>query len=45
MRDVLGFVEPQVDQLTGTGLFAPPVAVDTDTDAQTRLLALLGRRA
>jgi uncharacterized protein (TIGR03086 family) len=45
VRDVLGFVEPQVDQLTGTGLFAPPVAVDTGADAQTRLLALLGRRA
>jgi hypothetical protein len=31
--------------LTGTGLFAAPVAVGEDVDAQTRLLALLGRRA
>jgi uncharacterized protein (TIGR03086 family) len=45
VRDVLGFIEPQVEQLTGTGLFAPPVAVDIDTDTQTRLLALLGRQA
>lgn len=45
VREVLGFIEPQVEELTGTGLFAPPVAVGEDTDAQTRLLALLGRRA
>ena len=45
VHKVLGFVELQVGQLTGTGLFAPPVAVDTDADAQTRLLALLGRQA
>jgi uncharacterized protein (TIGR03086 family) len=45
VRDVLSFIEPQVEQLTGTGLFAPSVAVDTGTDAQTRLLALLGRQA
>lgn len=44
VRDVLIFIEPQVEQLAGTGLFAPPVAVDADADAQTRLLALLGRR-
>ncbi|MGH3885323.1 MAG: TIGR03086 family metal-binding protein [Pseudonocardiaceae bacterium] len=43
--EVLGFVEPQAEQLTGSGLFARPVAVDEDADAQTRLLALLGRRA
>jgi uncharacterized protein (TIGR03086 family) len=43
--DVLAFIEPQVEQLAGTGLFAPPVAVGDDADAQTRLLALLGRRA
>lgn len=43
--DVLAFIEPQVEQLAATGLFAPPVAVGDDADAQTRLLALLGRRA
>jgi uncharacterized protein (TIGR03086 family) len=41
---VLAFIEPQVDQLAGTGLFAPPVEVAQDADAQTRLLALVGRR-
>ncbi len=45
VRDVLGFIEPRVEELVGTGLFAPPVAVGEDADAQTRLLALLGRRA
>jgi uncharacterized protein (TIGR03086 family) len=43
--DALAFIEPQVEQLAATGLFAPPVAVGDDADAQTRLLALLGRRA
>ncbi|HKR48348.1 MAG TPA: TIGR03086 family metal-binding protein [Pseudonocardiaceae bacterium] len=45
VREVLGFIEPQVEQLTGTGLFARPVAVGAAVDDQTRLLALLGRRA
>lgn len=45
VREVLAFVEPQVEELVGTGLFAPPVALDEDADVQTRLLALLGRRA
>lgn len=45
VRDVLAFIEPQVEQLAGTSLFAPPLVVDTDADAQTRLLAMLGRRA
>lgn len=40
----LAFIEPQIDQLAGTGLFAPPVEVVRDADGQTRLLALLGRR-
>lgn len=44
VSDVLAFIEPQVEQLAGSGLFAPPVAVSDDADAQTRLLALLGRR-
>jgi uncharacterized protein (TIGR03086 family) len=42
--DALAFIGPQVEQLAGTGMFAPPVAVGDDADAQTRLLALLGRR-
>ncbi|MDQ4103846.1 MAG: TIGR03086 family metal-binding protein [Actinomycetota bacterium] len=44
VRDVLAFVEPQVEQWASTGLFAAPVAVRDDVDAQTRLLALVGRR-
>jgi len=44
-REVLAFIEPQAEQLVGTGMFAPPVAVGEDADTQTRLLALLGRRA
>jgi uncharacterized protein (TIGR03086 family) len=44
VRAVLAFIEPQVEQLAGTGLFAPPVAVDDGSSAQTRLLALLGRQ-
>lgn len=45
VRAVLGFIEPRVGELAGTGLFAPPVANSEDADARTRLLALLGRRA
>jgi uncharacterized protein (TIGR03086 family) len=30
-------------ELAGSGLFAPPVAVEDDADAQTRLLAAVGR--
>jgi uncharacterized protein (TIGR03086 family) len=44
VRDLLGFIEPHVDQLAGTGLFDPPIDVGEHADAQTRLLALLGRR-
>lgn len=44
VRDVLAFVEPQVEQLASSGLFAAPVAVGEDADVQTRLLALLGRQ-
>jgi uncharacterized protein (TIGR03086 family) len=43
--DVLAFIGPQVEELVSTGLFARPVAVRDDADTQTRLLALLGRRA
>lgn len=45
VRGVLRFVQPQAEQLAGTGLFAAPVEVSDDADPQTRLLALLGRRA
>lgn len=45
VRDVLAFIEPQIEQLAGTGVFAPPVPVGDGADPQTRLLALLGRRA
>jgi len=37
--------EPQADLLVGSGAFATDVAADPDADLQTRLLALLGRRA
>jgi uncharacterized protein (TIGR03086 family) len=33
----------QADQLSSSGLFAPPVPVAMDADPQTRLLATLGR--
>jgi uncharacterized protein (TIGR03086 family) len=44
VREVLAFIEPQIEQLAGTGLFAPPIEVDAGADAQTRLMALVGRR-
>jgi uncharacterized protein (TIGR03086 family) len=40
-REVTGYAE----RLAWTGLFAPPVPVAPDADAQTQLLALTGRRA
>jgi uncharacterized protein (TIGR03086 family) len=45
VSDVLAFIEPQIEQLAGAGIFAPPLAVSDDADTQTRLLAVLGRRA
>ncbi len=36
---------PRAGQLAESGLFDPPVPVSDDTDSQTRLLALFGRRA
>lgn len=42
---VLAFIEPQVEHLAGSGMFAPPIEVGDGADAQTRLLALLGRRS
>jgi uncharacterized protein (TIGR03086 family) len=40
----LDSLEQHVDELQASGLFAPPVPVGADAPAQTRLLALLGRR-
>ncbi|MFI1796263.1 TIGR03086 family metal-binding protein [Streptomyces sp. NPDC020379] len=37
-------VEPYAGTLSGTGLFADPVETPKDADAQTRLLAQLGRK-
>src|SRR3954449_3625950 len=37
--------EPMADALAASGLFAPRVDVSDDADAQTKLLALFGRRA
>lgn len=39
---VLGFLEPQRDELAGSGFFAAPVSTGS-ADAQDRLLALSGR--
>ena len=39
----LDLVEPRAEELQASGLFADPVAVPPDADAQTRLLGLLGR--
>lgn len=36
---------PQVPRFQGLGIFDPPRPVPDDADAQTRLLAVLGRRA
>lgn len=41
----LALVEPNLDLLAASGMFAEPVPVPPDADAQVRLLALLGRRA
>ncbi|MDK0523238.1 TIGR03086 family metal-binding protein [Streptomyces sp. ML-6] len=38
-------VGPYAKDLSGSGLFAPPVATPADADPQTALLALLGRRS
>lgn len=45
VADAYALVEHQVDGLQASRLFAPPVDVAPDADLQTRLLALLGRRA
>jgi uncharacterized protein (TIGR03086 family) len=38
-------VRPQQDLLRGSGAFGTEVEVPDDADSQTRLLAVLGRRA
>jgi uncharacterized protein (TIGR03086 family) len=38
-------LEPQLELLVASGLFGEAVPVADDADAQTRLLAVLGRRA
>ncbi|MFD8828262.1 TIGR03086 family metal-binding protein [Streptomyces sp. NPDC059605] len=38
-------VGPYAKDLSGSGLFAPPVGTPADADPQTELLALLGRRS
>lgn len=41
----LSLVEPNRELLAASGLFGTPLEVPADTDPQTRLLAMLGRRA
>ena len=38
-------VEPQAELFAGSGMFGGDVRIAADADAQTRLLAMLGRRA
>jgi uncharacterized protein (TIGR03086 family) len=38
-------VEPRAKDIAGSDMFSPSVPVDASADLQTRLLALLGRRA
>jgi uncharacterized protein (TIGR03086 family) len=40
---VLEYIEPNAEPWAASGLFDPPVPVPADADAQTRLIALLGR--
>lgn len=43
--DVAAILAPQIDMLEGSGMFGTRVEVPAGADAQTRLLAQLGRRA
>ena len=45
VASILPYVEANADMITGSGVFGDPVAVPNDADDQTRLLALLGRKA
>jgi uncharacterized protein (TIGR03086 family) len=38
-------IEPQLDMVRGSGVFGEEVPVDAGVDRQTKLLAILGRRA
>jgi uncharacterized protein (TIGR03086 family) len=40
---VSAIVAPQIDMLAGSGMFASPVDIAGDADAQTRMLSQLGR--
>lgn len=42
-KALLGELEPQMDELQGAGVFAPPVPVSENAPAAARLVALLGR--
>jgi uncharacterized protein (TIGR03086 family) len=42
---VTAIVAPQIDMLEGSGMFGTTVGIASDSDAQTRLLAQLGRNA
>lgn len=41
---MLEFVEPQLDHLAASGMFAPPIDVGPAADPQSKLLGLVGRR-
>jgi uncharacterized protein (TIGR03086 family) len=43
--DLAAILAPQIDMLEGSGMFGTRVEVPADADAQTRLLAQLGRHA
>jgi len=42
---LLKLAESRAHELAGSGLFAPPLSVPESADAQTKLLAILGRSA
>lgn len=45
VTELLGLIEPAQEFIQASGVFAEPVDVSPDADPQTRLLALLGRKA
>jgi len=45
VHDIHERLLPMAGMLAASGMFAPAVEVDADADEQTRLLALLGRKA
>jgi uncharacterized protein (TIGR03086 family) len=38
-------IQPMADELAASGMFAPPIPTADDAAVQTKLLAMLGRRA